>query len=210
MGHRLHSNVAKVWVCRLDLLGGAMRTLVGSSRKAAKLLAAAALLAACGLLAPSRASADTIFDLTGTFTNGDTFASGSTVTINTTTGYVDTASITVVGKGYDESFTGAPLAPLSQTNAVWDGSLNDVLALLALPPDYWTNFAGGPNLVIDGGLNVNGIVAGVVATLTDPPGPGSVATPEPSSIALLSIGVLALMGMAFVRRRGIVCADARA
>lgn len=193
-----------------------MRMLVGSSRglvqKASKWLAAAALVAACGLLAPSRASADqiTLFDLTGTFTNGDTFASGSTVTINTTTGYVDTASITVVGKGYEESFTGSPLAPLSQTSAVWDGSLNDVLALLALPPDYWTNFTGGANIVIDGGLNVNGIVAGVVATLTDPPSPGNVATPEPSSIALLSIGVLVLMGMAFVRKRGIVCADARA
>lgn len=180
-------------------------------KKASRWLAVGALLAACGLFAPSRASADqvTLFDITGTFTNGDTF-SNSTVMIDVTTGYVTDASITILGKGYDESFNGAPLAPLSQTTASWDGSLNDLLALVALPPGYWTNFTGGANIAIDGGLNVNGILAGVVATLTDPPNGPYVTTPEPSSIALLSIGVLALVGMAFVRRRGLVSADARA
>ena len=169
-----------------------------------KWLAGAALVALSGLIAPSVVSADSfsLFDVTGTFSNGDSFDAGSTITIDTTTGLVTTASMEISGPGtsttYDETFSGAPLAPPSQYSATWDGSLNDILTLVSLPPNYWTDFTGGTNVGIDGGLSVNGFLAAGIVTLSNP-----VATPEPSSLSLLITGLLGLAGMGLFRKRAV-------
>ena len=159
-----------------------------------------AALCAVGLSAV--AHADTTFNLTNA-----TFASGGTATgtiqIDTTAGTFDTLDLRVTADGITDAFSGVPShQSVFQGNQYFEYSYADGdLLLIELPVASLVGYAGGPicptsscsgytgYFSSEGGKNLDRFTTGSLVA----------ATPEPSSILLLSTGLLSIAGA--TRRR---------
>jgi hypothetical protein len=152
-------------------------------------------------LAPA-ASADTVFDVTGTFANGAVFEPGSTITIDTALGITTDSSLSI-SAGSNPSpantFTAANIVENGafMTPFIWqlaDGTELDFF--MPVPPDF-QGFTGGTISLVTYFQSPGwGFSGGSTDTVLTP-----VVTPEPAAISLLGTGLLGLIGLAFWRKR---------
>jgi len=147
------------------------------------------------------ASADTVFDVSGTFANGAVFEPGSTITIDTALGITTDSSLSI-SAGSNPSpanlFTGADIVQNGSfmTPFIWilaDGTELDFF--MPVPPDF-QGFPGGTISLVTYFSPAWGFSGGSTDTVLTP-----VVTPEPAAISLLGTGLLGLMGLAFWRKR---------
>jgi PEP-CTERM motif len=168
----------------------------------------AAILAASSLIA----QADTLstFDLNATTVSGGS-ASG-TVTLDATIGLFTSADITVLTQGGQFLFNGIPLANPGY-GTVWKDTLNNQF-ILSLPVSSLIGYTGGElcSVLLHCGNSMVSLPSQFFASMTGPlisdvveagtltlvsPAP----TPEPSSIALLTTGLLGAVHLTTRRRR---------
>ena len=167
-----------------------MRNFMGS-RFTKMILVLAAVLVGPGLMA---ASADTIFNFSGTFQDGSTL--GGTMTINTATGAIDGVNLTIGGNTF--TFVQAPtpvliggslFIQLTETSQ-FNFPILDIFIPVSSLVGYnggqlcITPTAGGCSNPTQTGSN------GTVVYLTQ--GSASSAVPEPSSLILLTGGLIGL------------------
>ena len=146
------------------------------------------------------ASADTVFNVTGTFANGASFESGSTVTIDTVNG-ITTSSNLHISAGSNPSpantFTEADITEdgAFMTPFRWDLADGTDLVFFVPEPPGFQGFSGGTISLVTyvGPWGLSGGSTDTVLT----PGP----VPEPAAICLLGIGAVGLMGLALWRKR---------
>jgi hypothetical protein len=153
---------------------------------------------------PNRAWADNIevFDITGGTGSGGifagtnfSFAAGSDITVDTTTGVVESANITVDNSsGAVVTFTGAANLIDTPLEYVWYSG-TDVFGVTAYPA-YFTGFSGCQSCtgLFSQTLGLFDYVGSV--TLTE-----VTSAPEPACLALLGGGLLALLAMSFRREQ---------
>jgi hypothetical protein len=160
-----------------------------------------ALLGLFVMASAPAASADTVFDVTGTFANGAVFEPGSTITIDTALGITTDSSLSI-SAGSNPSpanlFTGANIVQNGSfmTPFIWilaDGTELDFF--MPVPPDF-QGFPGGTISLVTYFSPAWGFSGGSTDTVLTP-----VVTPEPAAISLLGTGLLGLMGLAFWRKR---------
>src|SRR5882762_8376044 len=161
-------------------------------------------IAFAGLLvmaAGPAAFADTIFSVSGNFGNGASFDPGSTVTIDTTLGILTDSNLSI-SPGSNPS----PANVFTQADVLQNGSF--------MTPFVW-RLADGTELdFFMPAPDFQGFTGGTISLVTYFQSPGwgfsngstdalltTVATPEPPVSSLLATGLLALMGLAFWRKR---------
>jgi hypothetical protein len=163
-----------------------------------KIVGIIVLSAGCVLLGQSSASADTLFNVTGTYAAPTTGTFAGTITVNTDTGVLDAVNITL---GSYAPFTTISNSEPSGTDA-WGISATDGLNLT-----FFIKIDTQPNAVSLVGLTSGTIVDGaVLESLPTGVRPlyeklsGSITpvvstpnVPEPSSLALLTLGALAFL-----------------
>jgi hypothetical protein len=151
------------------------------------------------IAAPNCAWADqiTVFDISsasgsgGIFAGtGYSFAAGSEITIDTTTGMVESSNFTIDNsKGAVITFSGTPNLLNLSDEFIWGTSPLTGFILTAYP-DLFQNFAGCQTCTAAFVLNGSTDIGSVVLT----------AAPEPASLTLLGGGLLGLLGLRLRRK----------
>jgi hypothetical protein len=159
------------------------------------------MVAVLAVATPNRAWADsiTVFDITATSGSGgifnDTgysFAPGSEVTIDTTTGIVESGDITIDNtQGPVITLSGTPTYVELEDQFIWSAST--ITGFILTPyPDLFQNFTGCTTCT--GAFVFNGVpdLGDVTLTATTTT---TTSVPEPASLALLGGGLLGLLGL---------------
>src|SRR5262249_12107994 len=167
---------------------------------AKRYIATIVLLVGCVLLGPAFARADTIttFNVDGVFRDPFSGTFSGTITVDVTTGTLTAVDITFPGSSaYNAIVASEPISfPTSWAIFANTGDVNQKLELT-----FFTDPTGGSLVGLTGGSITGSIsdcctgLGGFITPLT------SVTAPEPSSLALLVAGFLAVCGLGFARTR---------
>jgi len=145
--------------------------------------------------------ADTVFTVSGKFSNGASFDPGSTVTIDTTLGILTDSNLNI-SPGSNPSpaniFTQADVLQNGSSMTPFSWQLADGTELdFFMPAPDFQGFTGGTiSLVTYFQVPGWGFSNGSTDTLLTP-----VATPEPASLSLLATGLLTLLALALWQKR---------